>query len=188
LNKHAEYYENLDLFGCFGDQGSLEVAHILFFCFFYYLIVSSGIRAKVDCFLQQSPIHIITMSFWNEEERARLDKMRSEFFAYKEEASKRMEEIRKRIESFSPPRTSLATKSDWLMPKPQVVLETRTRNKKAEDSVKDTTLAEPSTETLAATTETLAATTAHKQTLEPLGRFPKLDNQLSPPYLSLTPP
>jgi hypothetical protein len=48
--------------------------------------------------------------------------------------------------------------------------------------VKDTTLAaEPST-------ETLAATTAHKQTLEPLGRFPKLDNQLSPPYLSLTPP
>jgi hypothetical protein len=44
MNKHAEYYENLDLFGCFGDQGSLEVAigdhgslevaHILFFCFF----------------------------------------------------------------------------------------------------------------------------------------------------------
>jgi hypothetical protein len=50
------------------------------------------------------------------------------------------------------------------------------------DFVKDTTLAaEPST-------ETLAVTTAHKQTLEPLGRFPKLDNQLSPPYLSLTPP
>jgi len=42
------------------------------------------------------------MSFWNEEERARLDKMRSEFLAYKEEAIKRMEEIRKRIESFSP--------------------------------------------------------------------------------------
>jgi hypothetical protein len=44
MNKHAEYYENLDLFGCFGDQGSLEVAigdqgslevaHILFFCLF----------------------------------------------------------------------------------------------------------------------------------------------------------
>jgi hypothetical protein len=102
MNKHAEYYENLDLFGCFGDQGSLEVAHILYFVFFYYLIESSGIRAKVDCFLQQSPIHIITMSFWNEEERARLDKMRSEFLAYKEEAIKRMEEIRKRIESFSP--------------------------------------------------------------------------------------
>jgi hypothetical protein len=26
MNKHAEYYENLDLCGCFGDQGSLEVA------------------------------------------------------------------------------------------------------------------------------------------------------------------
>jgi hypothetical protein len=76
------------------------------------------------------------MSFWNEEERARLDKMLSEFLAYKEEVSKRMEEIRKRIESFSPPHTSPATKSDWLMPKPQVVLETRTRNKKAEDSTK----------------------------------------------------
>jgi hypothetical protein len=54
MNKHAEYYENLDLLGCFGDQGSLEVvigdhgslevAHILFFCFFYYLIVSMCIH------------------------------------------------------------------------------------------------------------------------------------------------
>jgi hypothetical protein len=70
------------------------------------LIASSGIRAKVDCFLQQSPIRIITMSFWNEDERARLDKMRSEFLAYKEEASKRMKEIRKTIESFSPPSTA----------------------------------------------------------------------------------
>jgi hypothetical protein len=44
MNKHAEYYENLDFFGCFGEQGSLkvaigdhgslEIAHILFFCFF----------------------------------------------------------------------------------------------------------------------------------------------------------
>jgi hypothetical protein len=51
------------------------------------------------------------MSFWNEEERARLDKMRSEFLAYKEEASKRMEEIRKRVESFSPPRTSPVSQS-----------------------------------------------------------------------------
>jgi hypothetical protein len=49
------------------------------------------------------------MSFWNEEERARVDKMRLEFLAYKEEASKRMGEIRKRIESFSPPRTSPAS-------------------------------------------------------------------------------
>jgi hypothetical protein len=83
LNKHVEYYENLDLFGCFGDhgslevaigdQGSLEVAHNLFFCFFLLF----------DCFLQQSPIHIITMSFWNEEERARLDKMQSELLRTK---------------------------------------------------------------------------------------------------------
>jgi hypothetical protein len=80
------YYENLDLFGCFGDQGSLEVAHIPFLVILTILIASSGIRAKVDCFLQQSLIHIITMHFWNEEERARLDKMRSEFLAYKEEA------------------------------------------------------------------------------------------------------
>jgi hypothetical protein len=50
MNKHAEYYENLDLFGCFGDQGSLEVAigdhgslkvsHIFSFVSFYYLIAS----------------------------------------------------------------------------------------------------------------------------------------------------
>jgi hypothetical protein len=112
------------------------------------LIASSGIRAKVDCFLEQSSIQIITMPFWNEEERARLDKMWLEFLAYKEEASKRMEEIRKRMESFSPPRTSLAsqappkqptppaTRRDRMMPKPQAVLETRTRNKKAEDSTK----------------------------------------------------
>jgi hypothetical protein len=76
--------------------------------------------------------------FWNEEERVRLDKILLEFLAYKEEASKRMEEIRKRIESFSPPRTSPAsqappiqptppaTRSDRMMPKPQVVLETQT--------------------------------------------------------------
>jgi len=51
------------------------------------------------------------MSFWNEEERVRLDKMQSEFLVYKEEASKRMEEIRKRIESFSPPRTSPTSQS-----------------------------------------------------------------------------
>jgi hypothetical protein len=68
MNKHAEYYENLDVFCCFGDQGSLEVAHIFSFVHFYYLIASSGIRARVDCFLQQSLIHIITISFWNEEE------------------------------------------------------------------------------------------------------------------------
>jgi hypothetical protein len=49
-----------------------------------------------------------------------------------------MEEIRKRIESFSPPRTSpasqappiqptpLATRSDQMMPKPQAVLEMQT--------------------------------------------------------------
>jgi hypothetical protein len=50
MNKDAEYYENLDLFGCFGDQGSLEVAirdhgslevaHIFSFVSFYYLIAS----------------------------------------------------------------------------------------------------------------------------------------------------
>jgi hypothetical protein len=34
-----------------------------------------------------------------------------EFLAYKEEASKRMEEIRKRMESFSPPRTSPTSQS-----------------------------------------------------------------------------
>lgn len=44
MNKQAEYYGNLDLLGCFGDQGSLEVvigdhgslevAYILFFFFF----------------------------------------------------------------------------------------------------------------------------------------------------------
>jgi exonuclease VII small subunit len=51
------------------------------------------------------------MSFWNEEERARLDKMGAKFLAYKEEASKQMEEIMKRIESFSPPCTSPASQS-----------------------------------------------------------------------------
>jgi len=35
INKHAEYYENLDFFDCFGDQGSLEVAHIIFSMLFY---------------------------------------------------------------------------------------------------------------------------------------------------------
>jgi hypothetical protein len=37
--------------------------------------------------------------------------MRSEFLAYKEEASKRMEKIGKRIESFSPPCTSPGSQS-----------------------------------------------------------------------------
>jgi hypothetical protein len=89
-----------------------------------------------------------TQFFWNELEQARIEKMRSKFLAWKEKSSKRMEEIRKRIESFSPSRTSpasqappiqptrWATKSDRLMPKPQAVLKTRTRNKKAEDSTK----------------------------------------------------
>jgi hypothetical protein len=44
--------------------------------------------------------------FWNEEEQARLEKMRSEFLVWKDESSKRMEELMKRIKSFSPPRTS----------------------------------------------------------------------------------
>jgi len=47
------------------------------------------------------------------------------------------------------------------------------------EGVKDTSLPEPPT-------QTLAATTAHSQTLEPSamiqGRFPKLDNQISLPY------
>jgi hypothetical protein len=54
-----------------GDHNSLEVAHISFLCSFYYLIASSGIKAKVDCFLRQSPIYTITMSsqfFRNEKE------------------------------------------------------------------------------------------------------------------------
>jgi hypothetical protein len=95
------------------------------------LIASSGIRAKVDCFLQQFPIHIITMSFWNEEERARLDKMRSEFLAYKEEASKRMEEIRKKIESFSPPRTSPASQASHITPTSLAAIVTKKRKKRA---------------------------------------------------------
>jgi len=50
MNNYVEYYENLDLCGCFRDQGSLEVAigdhgflevaFIPFFCSFYYLIAS----------------------------------------------------------------------------------------------------------------------------------------------------
>jgi hypothetical protein len=78
------------------------------------LIASSGIRAKVDCFLQQSPIHTITMSsrfFQNEEEQGRWEKLWSEFLAWKDEPSKRIEEIRKSIESFSPPRTSSTSQS-----------------------------------------------------------------------------
>jgi len=60
MNKHAKYYENLDLFGCFGDQGSLEVAigdhdsleiaHIFLFVSIYYLIASSGIKARLIVF------------------------------------------------------------------------------------------------------------------------------------------
>jgi len=118
------------------DYGSLEVAHIIFLCSFYYLIASSGIRAKVDCFLQQSPIHIINMSFWNEEERARLDKMRSEFLVYKEEASKRMEEIRKRIESFSPPCTSPASQSLPITPTSSAATVTKKRKKRAVEATK----------------------------------------------------
>jgi hypothetical protein len=81
---------------------------------------------------------------WNEEEQAMLEKTRSEFLVWKDESSKWMEELMKRIKSFSPPRTSPtsqappiqptppATRSDRMMPKPQAVLETQTRNKKAE--------------------------------------------------------
>jgi len=71
------------------------------------------------------------MSFWNEEERARLDKMRSEFLAYKEEASKRMEEIRKKIESFSPPRTSPASQASHITPTSLAAIVTKKRKKRA---------------------------------------------------------
>jgi hypothetical protein len=49
--------------------------------------------------------------FQNEEERARWEKLQSEFLAWKKESSKQIEEIRKRIESFSPPRTSPTSQS-----------------------------------------------------------------------------
>jgi hypothetical protein len=58
------------------------------------------------------------MSFWNEEERTRLDKMQSEFLAWKKESSKQMEEMRKKIESFFPPRTSPVSQAPPIQPTP----------------------------------------------------------------------
>jgi hypothetical protein len=49
--------------------------------------------------------------FLNEEQQARLEKMRSEFLAWKDESSKRIEEHMRRIKSSSTSRTSPASQS-----------------------------------------------------------------------------
>jgi hypothetical protein len=51
MNKdHAELLSNLEHCWCLGGHGSLKVAHISFPLFFYYLIASSGIKARVPLF------------------------------------------------------------------------------------------------------------------------------------------
>jgi hypothetical protein len=74
--------------------------------------------------------------FRNEEERARWKKLRSEFLAYKEEASKRMEEIRKRIESFSPPRISPASQASHITPTSPATTVTKKRKTRAVEITK----------------------------------------------------
>jgi len=74
--------------------------------------------------------------FRNEEERARWEKLRSKFLVYKEEASKRMEEIRKRIESFSPAHTSPASQASHITPTSPAATVTKKRKKRAFEATK----------------------------------------------------
>jgi hypothetical protein len=76
------------------------------------------------------------MPFWNEEELARLDKMQSEFLAYEKEATKRMEEIRKRMESFSLPRTSPVSQASHITPTSPAATVTKKRKKRAVEATK----------------------------------------------------
>jgi hypothetical protein len=62
--------------------------------------------------------------------------MRLEFLAYKEEASERMEEIRKRIESFSPPCTTPASQAPPITPTSPAALVTKKRKKRAVEATK----------------------------------------------------
>jgi hypothetical protein len=62
--------------------------------------------------------------------------MQSEFLAYKEEASKRMEEIRKKIESFSPPHTSPASQASHITPTSPAATVTKKRKKRAVKAAK----------------------------------------------------
>jgi hypothetical protein len=62
--------------------------------------------------------------------------MRPEFLAYKEEASKRMKEIKKRIESFSPPRTAPASQAPPITPTSPAVIVTKKRKKRAVEATK----------------------------------------------------
>jgi hypothetical protein len=62
--------------------------------------------------------------------------MQSKFLMYKEEASKQMEEIRNKIESFSPPHTTLASQTLPLTPTPPATTVTKKRKKRVVEVTK----------------------------------------------------
>jgi galactokinase len=59
---------------------------------------------------------------WNEDERAKIEKMQSEFIVWKEKSNKKMEEHMRNIESFYTPSPAPASQSLPITPTPQVVI------------------------------------------------------------------
>jgi hypothetical protein len=68
--------------------------------------------------------------FWNEEDQAKIEKMRSEFLVWKEKANKKMEEHMRKIESFSPPCPAPASQSLLITPTPSAATITKKRKKR----------------------------------------------------------
>ena len=104
-----------------GGDGSLERAHLSFFCVLTSWFASIGIRARLIVFYSnhRSPITMSFQIFLSAEQHARLQKMRLDFLAWDEKFTKKMEENMRKIESFSLPHSSHARESPPLVTTPK---------------------------------------------------------------------
>jgi hypothetical protein len=97
------------------------------FCINWF--VSIGVRARLIVFYSNHRSMPITMSF---------QKMQSEFFAWKEKINKMMEEHMRKLESFSPPCLSPASRSLPKMLTPPAATITKKKKKRKKRTVEAT--------------------------------------------------
>jgi hypothetical protein len=76
--------------------------------------------------------------FWNEDERAKIEKIQLEFIMWKEKSNKKIEEHMRKIESFSTPSPAPASQSFPITPAPQAA--TVKRKKRVVEATKNSSM------------------------------------------------